>query len=221
MVNIGFGVGRQDAATDLVIQSDGKIVVVGYTGDASAANNNFAIARLNPNGSLDTTFSGDGKQVTNLGGNDFGTTLTIQTDGKIVVAGRRGASTVSLIALARYNADGSLDTTFNGTGRKIFNIIPYRDASAFDVSVQTDGKIVVAGHSEITNDTDHAMAVVRLDSTGSFDTTFSGDGKVTVDFGADDYLSALALQPADGKYVLVGFTSNGPLTDFALARVLP
>ena len=125
MVNIGFGAGRQDRATDLVIQSDGKIVVVGDTGDASDANYNFAVARLNANGSLDTTFSGDGKQVSNFGGEDYSAAVTLQADGKIVVAGNKFviATSINAFALARYNVDGSLDTTFNGTGRKVFTVI--------------------------------------------------------------------------------------------------
>jgi uncharacterized delta-60 repeat protein len=223
MVSFGFGAGRQDSAADLVLQSDGKIVVAGYSGDVNHINNNFAIARLNANGSLDTTFSGDGRQAANFGGNDFGAALTLQPDGKIVVAGRKNDLTRSSFALARFNPDGNPDTTFNGTGRKTFSIIPSTaaDAAALDVSVQVDGKIVVAGHTEIGGDNDHAMALVRLNSTGGFDMTFSGDGKVTIDFGADDYLSALVLQPADGKYVLAGQTYNGTQSDFALARVLP
>lgn len=218
MVNIGFGAGRQDRATDLVLQNDGKIVVAGYTGDASDANHNFAIARLNANGSVDTTFSGDGRQITNFGGDDYAYDVGLQTDGKIVVAGEKD-TTLFHFAVARYNTDGSPDTSFNTIGRKAFSVLPGVNSVAVAMVVQASGKIVLAGRAGATGVADFAL--VRLNSGGGFDTTFSGDGKVTVDFGGDDYGRALALQPSDGKYVIGGFTSDGTQRDFALARVLP
>ena len=219
MVNIGFGAGKQDTATDLVIQSDGKIVVTGYTGDANYANNNFAVARLNAGGSLDTTFSGDGKQTTNFGADESARGIAIQPDGRIVLAGIKGTGTLSSVALARFNIDGSLDTTFNGTGRKVFGFSGF-DSWAADVLVQSDGKILTIGSDTLSLLGDFAL--VRLNSNGSFDTTFSGDGKVRVDFGDNDFGIALAIQPSDGKYVLGGVTNVGAQNnDFALARVLP
>jgi uncharacterized delta-60 repeat protein len=226
MVNIGFGAGRQDYALDLVIQSDGKIVVIGYTGDASNNNNNFAVARLNTNGSLDHTFSGDGRQITNMGGDDYAYSVALQTDGKMVAVGEKFAipgTGLSYFALARYNTDGSLDTTFNGTGRKVFSFTSGAYSQAVDVLVQSDGKIVAMGTADNGFGTGSLdFALVRLNTNGSFDTTFSGNGKATVDFGGGiDRGSALALQPSDGKYVLAGDTFDGAQTDFALARVLP
>jgi uncharacterized delta-60 repeat protein len=218
-VNIGFGAGRQDFAADLVIQSDGKIVVAGSTGDAGYANNNFAIARLNANGSLDTTFSGDGRQITNFGANDYAYGVALQADGKIVVVGEK-TTTFRSFALARYNTDGSLDTTFNGTGRRVFSITPGMDSHANDVIVQPDGMIVVIGTTK-NGSGFFDFALARLLSTGGFDTTFSGDGKVIIDFGGNDYVLAIALQPLDGKYILGGATHDGTQYDFALARVLP
>jgi uncharacterized delta-60 repeat protein len=219
MARIGFGAGRQDYAGDLVIQSDGKIVVIGYTGDSDEANNNFAVARLNANGSLDTTFSGDGKQITNFGGDDYAYAVALQTDGKIVVIGEKGTSALSYFAVVRYNSDGSLDAAFNTTGRKAFSIAAGVNSVAVAVRVQANGKIVIAGRTGAAEVADFAL--VRLNSGGGFDTTFSGNGKVTVDFGGDDYGRALALQSSDGKYVIGGFTSDGTQRDFALARILP
>src|SRR5687768_4193618 len=206
-VNINFGAGRQDYASDLLLQSDGKIVVIGSTGDANYDNNNFAIVRLNPSGSLDPTFSGDGKQITNFGADDYAYAVALQPDNKIVVAGEKDIPNLNSFPLARYNMDGSLDTTFNGTGRKAFSVIAGTHSLAVDVIIQTDGKIVVAGHAdaEIGILYDFELALVRLNSGGSFDTTFSGDGKMTVDFGGNEYASALAQQPLDGKYLLGGY----------------
>ena len=219
MVNIGFGTGRQDFGRDLVIQSDGKIVVTGYTGDANYANNNFAVARLNAGGSLDNTFSGDGKQTTNFGADESARGIAIQPDGRIVLAGIKGTGTLSSVALARFNIDGSLDTTFNGTGKKVFSVIPGVSSWANDLLVQSDGKIVALGGADNGGSLDFAL--VRLNSSGSFDTTFSGDGKVTVDFGSSENGRALVVQPLDGKYVLGGIIDDGTQVDFALARVLP
>jgi uncharacterized delta-60 repeat protein len=219
MAKIGFGAGRQDVAYGLAIQSDGKIVVAGITGDANSANNNFAITRLNASGTLDITFSGDGRQITNFGGDDYAYKVDLQADGKIVVVGEKDTSTLLAFAVARYNTDGSPDLTFNSTGKKIFSIVPGTDSVAVGVRAQSDGKIVIAGR---TGDAGFAdFALVRLTSNGSFDTAFSGDGKVIIDFGGDDFGRALALQTTDGKYLLGGYTFDGTQRDFALARVLP
>jgi len=221
-VGIGFGAWQADESADLAIQTDGKIVIAGETFH-DFTNHNFAIARLNANGTLDNTFSGDGKLVTNMGADDHALSLALQPDGKILLAGYscdpNGQN--CLFALVRYNTNGSLDTTFNGTGRKRFRVMAVIDSYASDVIVQPDGKIVVLGwtYDGVASD----FALVRLNSDGSFDTTFSGDGKVIVDFGdGQAYGRALALQPLDGKYVLCGAAVvDTPSYDFACARVLP
>ena len=213
-----FGLGRQDIVVDLGIQSNGKIVIAGYTGDANGNNNNFAIARLNGNGTADTTFSGDGWQTTNFGADEFGLAVAIQPDGKIIVVGEKDIPTppFTFFAIARYNINGGLDTTFNGTGKKVFSIRAGEFSAAYDV-IPANNKIVVLGHSNID------FALVRLNSGGTFDAFFSGDGKVTIDFGSGSSSvgRALALQPSDGKYVLAGNFVDANGRDFALARVLP
>jgi uncharacterized delta-60 repeat protein len=213
-----FGAGKQDYTYDLALQGDGKIVVAGQTGD-DGNNDDFAIARLNPNGTADTTFSGDGRVITNFGADDSPFGLALQPDGKIVVCGEKRDS-ISHGAVARYNTNGSLDTTFDGDGRKVFNVIASRSAHAWDVIVQSNGKIVMAGNTDNPAD-DGDFFLVRLNSNGGFDTTLSGDGKVTVDLIRYDHALALALQP-DGKYVLGGTGGDiGVPSVFALARVLP
>jgi len=219
MVNVGFGAGRQDFANDVVIQSDGKIVVIGYTGDVNYENNNFAIARLNAGGGLDTTFSGDGKLTTNFGADEYAYNVALQTDGKIVVAGEKDTATLFASALARYNTDGTPDTTFNITGRRVFSITSNADSWITGVRIQSDGKIVALGSTANGDLLDFSL--VRLNTGGGFDSTFSGDGKVTVDFGGNDFGNALAIQSSDGKYVLGGYTLDSTQRDFALARVLP
>lgn len=216
----------------VAIQTDGKIVVAGSSGNGT--NSDFAIIRLLSNGSLDNTFDGDGKVMTNFAGwdannsNDYATSVAIQSDGKIVVAGygmylgTNGFSTVDEFVLARYNTDGSLDTSFNGTGKvhtRFGNTIAgYSNA----ILIQPDGKILVSGYSQQSNTKNFAM--IRYLSDGSLDTSFDGDGIVLIQVGTPnsgssvvDEAHSIALQ-TDGKIVLAGFATNGSKTDFALVR---
>jgi uncharacterized delta-60 repeat protein len=232
-LNIGFGAGRQDFANDLAIQdSDGKIVISGYTGDANRLNNNFAIARLNPNGTLDNSFGQllpngkrTGRRTTDFGADEYAYGFGGQIDGRIVLVGRKITATGNFFAIARYKQNGSLDTTFNGTGKKAFSVGPGTgtwQSWASDVIVQpADNKIVVLG---LTSDfaSIFDIALVRLHPEGTFDTGFGEAGKVFIDFGGDDYAYNLTRQRLDGKYVLVGNTNAGiGGIDFALGRVLP
>jgi uncharacterized delta-60 repeat protein len=199
--------GYSDYARSMTIQSDGKIVVAGYS------NNNFVLARYNTDGSLDTTFDADGKLTTDFGGADNAFSMAIQSDGKIVVAG----SSNNDFALSRYNTDGSLDTSFDGDGKLTTNFNNYDYAYA--VAIQSDGKIVVAGYIGYTYNNScysYDFALARYNTNGSLDTTFDGDGKLTSNLGGIDYGYALILQ-SDGRIVVAGTSMN----DFALARYFP
>ena len=115
-----FGFGLSSAAAT-VRQPDGKIVAVGVVRTNSFNDSDFALARYNPNGSLDPSFSGDGKQRTNfrgVGSFDRATGVALQGDGKIVVVGAGGGDLTSDFALARYNPNGSLDPSFSGTASR-------------------------------------------------------------------------------------------------------
>ena len=198
-------------ANGVAIQPDGKIVVVGASGDG-----NFALARYNPNGSLDRSFSGNGKQRTDFGGRDRAKGVAIQADGKIVAVGLGGRREFEF-ALARYNPNGSLDRSFSGNGRQ--RTAFGRSAFANGVAIQADGKIVAAGTATGQFRLDFALA--RYLPNGSLDRSFSGDGKQTTDFGADDVAKAVAVQ-ADGKIVAVGVgRAFAEIGDFALARYNP
>jgi uncharacterized delta-60 repeat protein len=124
-------------------------------------------------------------------------------------------------ALARYLSNGSADTTFGGTGRIVTNFSGSTDKDwATDVVIQTDGKIVVSGVELDSAGTNGEFAIARYTSTGALDTTFSTNGKESINFGVDARTTFLALQ-ADGKYLLAGFVFDGTQRDYALARVLP
>ncbi len=129
----------------MAFQSDGKIVVAGYAFDRPSYY--FAVARYNANGSLDTTFNGTGKVITDFGnGSNRGYGVALQSDGKTVVAGLAFTGSSTDFALARYNMNGTLDTNFHDTGM-VTTDFEAPDDEAYTVAVQNDGKIVVAGIS--------------------------------------------------------------------------
>jgi uncharacterized delta-60 repeat protein len=213
-----------DAVASRVIITGGKIVAAGMAYD------DFALARYDTDGSLDTTFGGDGKVETDFGASDWVEGMTIQADGKIVAAGASFftcgcpdfADSQSFV-LARYNDDGSLDADFDGDGR-VFTAFGDQLQAALGVVLQADGKIVAVGGvcgcggPGDPPSTDFALA--RYNGDGSLDPSFDGDGKVLTNFGAEDYGSDLAIQ-ADGKLVAVGRTVSTSVQDFAIARYNP
>src|SRR5262249_32253745 len=157
----------------VAVQPDGKIVVAG-SATVSGTGGDFALARYNADGSLDTTFSGDGKVTTDFAlGLDQVFGVAIQPDGKIVTAGSAyiGTSTDRDFALARYNADGSLDTTFSGDG-KMTTDFGQREDEAHGVAIQPDGKIVTAGSAHMDTNTSYDFAFARYDLDGSPDSSF-------------------------------------------------
>jgi uncharacterized delta-60 repeat protein len=200
--------GGFEEARGVALQADGKIVAVG------AAGSYFAIARYNSNGTLDTTFSGDGRQTTNFGGDfDQANAVALQSDGKIVVVGSGGPDTA--FAVARYNPDGSLDPSFSGDGMQTTAIFSPGGAGANGVALQADGKIVAVGYGGVSRD----FVLARYDPNGSLDTSFSGDGLQTTDFGGTDVAHGVAIQ-GDGKIVVVG-RAGGVDFRFALVRYNP
>src|SRR5207244_4230455 len=131
------------AATALALQPNGKIVVAGYTTDAQGLSD-FAVARYNANGSLDTTFDADGIATTHFLRDARAAGVAVQADGKIVVVGATNDGARSYFAVARYTANGSLDATF-GSGGKQTTSSGNNSLAAAGVAVQADGRIVVAG----------------------------------------------------------------------------
>ncbi|HPV25312.1 MAG TPA: hypothetical protein PLJ65_14145, partial [Casimicrobium sp.] len=159
---------------------------------------------------LDTTFGGTGKVITDINDSDFATSVAVQTDGKIVVAGYcvNGA----VICVARYSATGALDTTFNATGTVQTPVNSGTDR-ALGLAIQGDGKIVVSGACErpIANTPffTQEFCVVRYTTSGALDTNFNTTGFVQVAVGANffDSGNAVAIQ-SDGKIVVAGTCAN-------------
>jgi|GEM_PF-1256750 len=213
-----------DGAYGVAIQSDQKIVVAGYAYNDVSQNDDFAVARYNTNGSLDTTFGGTGKVMTAIGtvttaigsGSDIAHSVAIQKDGKIVVSGFAQNDSNVDFAVVRYNTDGSLDTTFGGNGKVTTDFGGLGDV-VFSMVLQGDGKILVAGQSR-----DSDFAVVRYNTNGTLDTTFHGTGKVTTDLGGVDQANGITLQ-SDGKIVVTGISYEPATTGIhylAMARYI-
>src|SRR5438046_7444429 len=216
-----------DIANAVAVQSDGKLVVVGQTyKNNDYSTEDFAVARYNTDGTLDTTFGRGGKVRTDFPGlAAVPSSVVIQPDGKIVVAGGAFPLFTFLgdFKVVRYNPNGSLDRSF-GSGGIVTTTFP-EGSYAFDVALQPDGKIIAAGTVFVDfnpgdiSDTDFALA--RYNSDGSLDTTFGNGGTVMTDyFGFEDDDFSVLIQP-DGKIVAVG-SPNNPATfyDFPSARYL-
>ncbi|MDA0158740.1 proprotein convertase P-domain-containing protein [Solirubrobacter ginsenosidimutans] len=198
-----FPTSSESGAAAVAVQPDGKFVLAGaartYDDDLGIYLSRVALARYNPDLSLDRSFSDDGQQTTEVDADQSAgvADMTLQADGKIVVAGVTGRSPATDFLLARYRADGSLDTTFGTGGISTIDLGASEWLGA--VALQRDGKIVVAGVHELP-DWHWESVIARYRSDGSLDTSFGGDGMVTF---ADDISQSLAIQ-ADGRLVLAG-----------------
>jgi len=218
-VNTNFS-GYDDYANSVTIQSDGKILVAGLTFNSVSGYSNFGLVRYNTDGSLDNSFDNDGKVNTDFAGfPDSGNSVTVQSDGKILVAGDTGLTTNDNgydFGLVRYNTDGSLDNSFDNDGKVTTDFSGYQDFGK-SVTVQSDGKILVAG--DIGNDSDYSnFGLVRYNTDGSLDNSFGTGGKYSVDIGDIDFANSVTVQ-SDGKIVVAGSTDNGNNNDFAVIRL--
>ncbi|HET6545143.1 MAG TPA: hypothetical protein VFG55_00170 [Rhodanobacteraceae bacterium] len=228
---------RADSCSAIAAQADGKILLAGSSEDSATSNSDFAIARLNADGSLDPTFgAGTGKTLVpfDVGGSDvdIGDAITVQPDGKILVAGWANTDTNGDdFALVRLLPDGTRDTTFNSTGRVTvgFDLVDSanRTDQADAVMIDPNGHILLGGIAEANAAGGFDFALVRLLSNGQLDTNFSADGRATIafDFGASDSdVSYQSILQRDGKIVMIGAADTGSGDsnfDAAIARLLP
>jgi len=199
-----------DQVSALAIQPDGKIVVAGYS------NTDLALARFRPNGSLDATFGEGGKVITSIrSGEDEASAISIQPDGKIVVAGSSNNGLNFDFAVVRYNPNGTLDRTF-GKGGMVVTLIRDGDDKASSVAIQADGKIIAGGSSN--NGLNFDFALIRYFPDGTLDPAFGEMGIVMTDIrSGDDHANAIAIQ-TDGKIVAAGNSNNGSSNDFVIIR---
>ena len=206
--------GAHDLGHSVAVHGDGRIVVAGYTTNESKKQ--CALACFKANGNLDTSFNGTGKVTTNFGGDGDaeGQGVATQSDGKTVVVGYATVGGVQQFAIARYNTDGALDTSFGGTGR-VLTAVGISGSNATGVALQKDGKIVVAGYAVNNSGRIYDFACLRYNADGSLDQSFGDHGKVTTDVG-DGKASSLAVQ--DNKIIVAGSAYDGENNEFAVVR---
>jgi uncharacterized delta-60 repeat protein len=204
------GTSYDDRINSITLQPDGKIVAAGST--FTGINNHFAVLRCNSDGSVDTTFDGDGILTTSMGVADYVTAVILQPDGKILAVGSAYNGSYDMFAVVRYNANGSLDTSFDGDGKLTTTIITSRVGTG-DAVLQPDGKLLVVGFSL------NKVALLRYNTDGSLDTEFNNTGIVTTAIGTiEDKAVAVALL-ANGKIVVAGSSFDGTSgSDFAVVR---
>jgi len=185
--------GANSEARGVAIQQNDKIVVVGIKG------NKGVLVRYNQNGTFDTTFGGTGTVINNNSISAFNT-IAMQSDNKIVAAGR---SSTNKCALARYTATGALDTTFNGTGFIITTITGELNT----IAIQEDGKIVVAGYETYNGSGYTQVVLIRYNPNGSIDTGFGTNGVVRTFAGTISRAHGITIQE-DNKIVIVGVSNS-------------
>ena len=245
-VSTPVGYDNASYGNSLDVQSNGQIIVGGEAdgNDTATSDGDFAVARYNANGTIDTTFGFDdpndagslktGWSVQSLEPypNEKIVKIWAQSDGKILAAGQTQVGLDVFFALARFQSTGFIDTTFAVNGhRTVPAITNYADIPA-DAVMQADGKIVIVGETLWDpiiggGRSDKDFGIARLNADGSMDTTFWGDGTVGMDFGLnDDFANAVTVDEC-GRILVAGQTGDGTYAtlsdpdDFALARFQP
>jgi len=218
-LDANFGSGGKVAANDplgaksMALQADGKLVIL---------SERSRLTRFNADGTPDLGFGTNGGVTVSF--NNAGDTprgLALQSDGKIVVVGRALAGTFDDFGVARYNGDGSLDTSFGNNGKLSIDINGSNDDAGVAM-VQADGRIVVAGNGGTATQlgVDSDFAVVRLTSDGALDGTFGVGGKAHTNIAGRADLVNTAILQSDGKVILAGRVGvdGGALPDTGLVR---
>jgi uncharacterized delta-60 repeat protein len=205
----------EDAAFDLRILDDGKILVAGY--NQVGTYYDYALARYNPDGSLDLSFGTNG--VVTVDVNDLFETaqsMDIQADGKILLGGWSGDGMASV----RFNPDGTLDNSYSFDGETYTVVGTY--ASGADIIAQPDGKVLLAGYGYDDDNGVYGFAIVRYLNDGLLDPEFGENGILLLDIAEDlenDFATGIALQP-DGMIVVTGYSSIGGESQTVVIRIL-
>jgi len=196
--------GSIDYPAAIAVQPDGKLVTAGLGRVTNGSVNTFGLARFTPNGVLDGGFNGSGIVFTAIGDGARANGLAIQTDGRIVAAGEAGVNGTTDFALARYNSDGSLDSTFASGGKLTTAIGTFSD-TARAVAILEDGRIVLVGTGSGSSEFSTTITMTRYTANGTLDTTLGGTGVVSVPAAATAFVSGVlvAAQP-DGRVIVGG-----------------
>lgn len=202
--------GRGSFSTGAALGPDGKIVVLAQWFDSPTFGYRPGMVRYNTDGSLDTSFDGDGQLTSTFVWSD----VAVQADGKIVTSYSLSTSDTQF-RLARYNLNGGLDASFDGDGMVTTPTLP-GSSDAFSIVLLPDGRILAGGQTNAGSNYD--FCIVRYHPDGSLDTSLNGTGTViTPILAGDDNIQDIAIQ-SDGKIVAAGFARIGTVTDMALVR---
>lgn len=203
-LDIGNGSSQVNA---IVQQGDGRLVLAGHCdcGSTGAA----TVARLGSTGAMDASFGNNGKQVVSFGANrSIGKAVAVQGDAKVVIAGTYYSSgTMNDFAIARLNADGTLDGNFGASGKLVIDV-GGNDDQASAVGIDGNGGILVAGTSQIVlpdGSSPVRLSLIRLNPSGTLDTGFGTSGKLITSIGSNGYLVGLLAMARDaaGRIVLL------------------
>ncbi len=208
--------GSNDSARAIALQSDRKVLVAGT---CYATNYEFCVVRYNENGTLDTEWNGTGTLITAMGRFDDGVSAIVQQrDGKVLVAGTCDNG-YNVFCAVRYNGNGTLDTSWNGTGKVLTQLSGNGGwSTATTMALQPDGKVLLAGFC--TSGSNNDFCALRYNADGTLDLNWNGTGKVITPVGrSTDDAHAIALQ-RDGKVLLAGRCFNGTENVFCVLRYL-
>lgn len=212
-----------DVSQAMVVQPDGKVIQVGH---CNASTNgsvlSVCIARFLANGTPDASFNSSGQiKATYSGATELGpVTAALRSDGKLIVAGRCVPASASAFCLLRFTGSGALDTSFGSGGFAHGGVFATGGQSASHVTLQPDGKIIVAGSCQGASTYD--FCIQRFLPDGGVDTSFNNaTGSIIVEMnGNADFANAVAVQ-SDGKIVVAGGCSNGGVYLYCAIRFLP
>jgi uncharacterized delta-60 repeat protein len=207
---IDFG-SSSDSASSVTIDSMGRIVVAGTISGAD-----FGVARLTDSGALDTSVDADGKQTIDFGTfNNFCADVAVDSTDRVIVAGYTYTGSTFEMAVARLTSTGALDASFDADGIRTFDF-GFTDAAAMSVAIDSMDRVILAGYTDTASTYD--FAVVRLTTSGAFDSSFDADGRQLVDFGSEDFAYDIAIDPTD-RIVVSGGIYDGADFDFGITRL--
>lgn len=220
ILELDFG-GTREEIEDMIRQPDGKILI---TAESKNTNDDydFIVARLNEDGSYDTSFGNNGISVISYGSStdERPNAITLAPDGKIIVAGNTEGGLIWQTAIARLNADGSLDTSFSNDGKQNLSITNRSDYLN-GVEVTFDGKIIAAGGGVFNSGSNQGrMAIVRYLDNGELDPSFGVNGTVTLNVLDASCIGESLISLPDGKSLIAGYANGiGIQRSFAIIRL--
>ena len=220
VLELDFG-GTREEIEDMIRQPDGKILIAAETRNTNN-DYDFIVARLNEDGSYDTTFGTNGISVITFGASsdERPNAITLAADGKIIVVGNTDGGVIWQTAISRLNADGTLDTSFSNDGKQSLSVTNRSDYLN-GVEVTFDGKIIAAGGGVFNSGSNQGrMVIVRYLNNGELDPSFGTNGFVTLNVLDASCIGESIISLPDGKSLIGGYANGvGIQRSFAIIRL--